>query len=72
MHDGVFFEDHGLPTATVISAEFQRAARAQAEALGATDYRAVVVPHPIQPLTRDEVRALADAAFDAIVRRLTA
>ena len=72
MHDGVFFEDHGIPTATVVSTEFVRAARAQALALGATDYRTVVVPHPIQPLTRDEVRALADKAFDEIVRRLTA
>ena len=72
MHDGVFFEDHGIPTATVISTEFVRAARAQADALGATDYRTVVVPHPIQPLTRDEVRALADKAYDEIVRRLTA
>jgi hypothetical protein len=71
VHDGVFFEDHGLPTATVISAEFARAAGAQAEALGATDYRTVAVPHPIQPLTRDEVRALADKAFDDIVARLT-
>ena len=34
MHDGVFFEDNGIPTATVISTEFQRAARAQAAALG--------------------------------------
>jgi alkanesulfonate monooxygenase SsuD/methylene tetrahydromethanopterin reductase-like flavin-dependent oxidoreductase (luciferase family) len=72
VHDGVFFEDHGIPTATVISTEFVRAARAQADALGATDYRTVVVPHPIQPLTREEVRALADRAFDEIVRRLTA
>ena len=71
MHDGVFFEDHGTPTATVISAEFVRAAAAQALALGATDYRTVVVAHPIQPLTRDEVRALADKAYDAIVARLT-
>ena len=71
MHDGVFFEDHGIPTATVISSEFQRAARAQAEALGALDYRTVAVPHPIQPLTRDEVRALTDKAYDDIVRRLT-
>ncbi|MBI4269559.1 MAG: hypothetical protein A3F92_04600 [Candidatus Rokubacteria bacterium RIFCSPLOWO2_12_FULL_71_22] len=71
MHDGVFFEDHGIPTATVISSEFQRAARAQAEALGAHDYRAVAVPHPIQPLVRDEVRALADKAFDEILARLT-
>jgi hypothetical protein len=31
-----------------------------------------VVPHPIQPLTREEVRALADKAFDAIMKRITA
>ena len=71
MHDGVFFEDHGIPTATVISAEFVKAARAQADALGASEYRTVVVAHPIQPLTRDEVRALADKAFDEILARLT-
>ena len=72
MHDGVFFEDHGIPTATVVTTEFVRAARAQAEALGAADYRPVVVPHPIQPLTREEVQALADKAYDEVVRRLTA
>jgi alkanesulfonate monooxygenase SsuD/methylene tetrahydromethanopterin reductase-like flavin-dependent oxidoreductase (luciferase family) len=72
VHDGVFFEDHGIPTATVISSEFVRAARAQAEALGAREYRTIVVPHPIQPLTGEEVQALADKAFDEIVRRLTA
>jgi hypothetical protein len=72
VHDGVFLEDHGIPTATVVSSEFVNAARAQARALGAHDYRTVVVSHPIQPLTRLEVRALADAAFDAIVARLTA
>ncbi len=71
MHDGVFFEDHGIPTATIISAEFVRAAAAQARALGAEDYRTVVVAHPIQPLTREEVRALADKAFDEVLARLT-
>ena len=71
MHDGVFFEDHGIPTATIISAEFVRAAAAQARALGADDYCTVVVAHPIQPLTRDEVRALADRAFDEVLTRLT-
>jgi len=71
VHDGVFFEDQGIPTATVISTEFVGAARAQAGALGAADYQTVVVAHPIQPLTRDEVRALADKAFDEILRRLT-
>jgi len=71
VHDGVFFEDHGIPTATVISSEFVRAASAQATALGSGAYRTVVVAHPIQPLTREEVRALADKAFDEILARLT-
>jgi len=72
VHDGVFFEDNGIPVATVISSEFTGAARAQAEALGAHGYQTVVVAHPIQPLTREEVRALADKAFEEIVRRITA
>jgi len=72
VHDGVFFEDNGVPVATVISSEFVRAARVQADALGAAEYRTVVVAHPIQPLTREEVRALADRAFDEIVRRIMA
>jgi hypothetical protein len=71
VHDGVFFEDQGLPTATVISSEFVKAARAQADALGAGDYKPVVIPHPIQPLTGEEVRALADKAWDEILARLT-
>ena len=72
MHDGVFFEDHGIPTATVVSSEFVNAARAQATALGATDYKTVAVAHPIQILTREEVRLLADKAFDEILHRVTA
>jgi hypothetical protein len=71
VHDGVFFEDQGIPTATVVSSEFVNAARAQAQALGAGDYKPVVVAHPIQPLTRDEVQKLADHAFEEVVRRLT-
>jgi hypothetical protein len=69
VHDGVFFEDQGIPTATIISTEFVNAARAKA--LGAEDYRTIAVAHPIQPLTRDEVRVLADKAFDEVLARLT-
>jgi hypothetical protein len=70
VHDSVFFEDHGKPTATVITTEFLRAADAQAQALGLAGYRPVVVAHPIQPLRRDEVRALADKAWEEIRARL--
>jgi hypothetical protein len=30
-----------------------------------------MVPHPIQPLTRDEVRTLADKVFDDVLARVT-
>ncbi len=60
-----------MPTATVSSTEFARAARAQAGALGADTYKTIMVQHPIQPLTRDEVRALAEKVYDEIVARLT-
>jgi hypothetical protein len=44
----------------------------QASALGMPEYRMVFVPHPVQLLDRDGVRALADRALPAIEARLTA
>lgn len=49
------------------SSEFAEAAEAQAAALG-FEPAAVFVPHPIQDRTDDEVKALADGAFEAILR----
>jgi hypothetical protein len=34
-------------------------------------YRMVLIPHPVQLLTIEELHARADAAFDEIVARLT-
>lgn len=56
----------------VASAEFTIAAATQAAALGFDDVARVFVPHPIQDRTDDEMRALADAAFDEIVQAVTA
>ena len=62
-------EARGIPTVFVASSEFIDAAEAQAGALGSDPPR-VFVQHPIQDRTDDEVRALADAAFDEIVSKL--
>ena len=70
MHDTVNVEAAGVPMVFVASAEFVDAAHAQARALGADPAR-VFVPHPIQDRTDDELRALADAAIDAIVSAIT-
>lgn len=71
MHDITTLETRGIPSVFVASTAFRDAAAAQARALG-FDPAGVFVPHPIQDRTDDEMRALADAAVDEIVRALTA
>jgi alkanesulfonate monooxygenase SsuD/methylene tetrahydromethanopterin reductase-like flavin-dependent oxidoreductase (luciferase family) len=64
-------EGRGIPTVFVASTEFVDAASTQAAALGSDPPR-VFVAHPIQDRTDDEVRALADTAFDQILAKLLA
>ncbi|MAG97880.1 MAG: hypothetical protein CMM08_14470 [Rhodospirillaceae bacterium] len=66
MHDITDLEGRGIPGVGVASTEFVEAAAAQRQALG-YDAAVVFVPHPIQDRSDDEVRALADGAFDDIV-----
>jgi hypothetical protein len=53
----------------VASTEFISAAEAQAKALG-FDPAVVFVPHPIQDRTDDEIRTLAEIAFEDILAQL--
>jgi alkanesulfonate monooxygenase SsuD/methylene tetrahydromethanopterin reductase-like flavin-dependent oxidoreductase (luciferase family) len=53
----------------VATTEFIDAADVQAKSLG-IDPAYVFVPHPIQDRTDEELRALADQHFDAIVALL--
>ncbi len=69
MHDTVALEAAGIPSVFVASAEFVDAAVAQSEALGA-DPRRVFVEHPIQDRTDEEMRAIADATVDVVIREL--
>ena len=70
MHDISDAESRGIPAVFVASREFLRAAEAQAQALGFAPAR-VLVPHPIQDRTDEEMRSYADAAYEEIVRALT-
>ncbi len=70
MHDIADLEGRGLVGVFLASSEFQDAAEAQARALGlAVPY--VLVPHPIQDRTDEEMVALADAAYAAVVAAVT-
>lgn len=54
----------------VATEAFVEAAAAQSATLG-YEPTLVWVPHPIQDRTDDEIRQIADNAFDEILRRLT-
>ena len=71
MHDTADLERRGIPSAYVATVEFIDGADAQAAALG-FEHSAVYVEHPIQDRTNDEMTAIADAAFDAVVAQLVA
>ena len=72
MHDTVWFEVQGLPAVSIASSEFAEAADAQRRMLGMDDARFVLVDHPIQDATDDEMRAKARAVLDELVAALTA
>jgi hypothetical protein len=71
MHDTVWFEIQGIPSVFVASSEFGEAAEAQKAALGMNGARYVLVPHPIQDATDDEMRAKAGDALEQIISALT-
>jgi hypothetical protein len=54
----------------VATTAFVEAAAAQSATLG-YEPTLVWVPHPIQDRTDDEIRQIADNAFEEILRRLT-
>lgn len=70
MHDIGDFEGRQIPGVGIASSEFVEAAAQQSKALG-MDPKMVFVQHPIQDRTDDELRALADNAFDSILEALT-
>ena len=58
-----------MPGVFIASTEFIEAAAAQAQALGFEPAR-IFVAHPIQDRRDDELQALADGAYEAILREI--
>ncbi len=66
VHDVTDLEARGLPCVYVATEAFVDGAERQAKALG-FDPAVVFVSHPIQDRTDEEMRAIAERAFAAIV-----
>ena len=70
VHDVSDLERRGTPAVFVSTEHFVTAVTAQSEALG-FETATVLTRHPIQDRTDDEMAAIADAAFDDLVRALS-
>lgn len=67
----MWFEIQGLPAVSIASSEFAEAAEAQRKMLGMDDARYVLVAHPIQDATDDEMRGKAQAVVQSVIDALT-
>jgi hypothetical protein len=70
LHDSTKLESLGIPAVPVATTEFKTAARAQASALGRSDFDAVYVTHPIQDQSLEQIAARAEAVLEEIASRL--
>lgn len=66
MHDTVELETRGLPTAIIITTEFQLEAQVQRDALGLRALDPVVIEHPLSSLTDVEIARRALEALPQI------
>jgi hypothetical protein len=69
LHDVQDLDQRGIPGGFVASEVFVEAA-AQAQSLG-FEPGVVYVPHPIQDRTDAEMRAIAERAFDQVLKLIT-
>jgi hypothetical protein len=72
LRDVLSFEGMDKPAVLVASSAFEQAAEHQSAALGQPGIHRVLVQHPIQDRSDDELRDLARGAVDRIVAELTA
>ncbi|MCH7736927.1 MAG: hypothetical protein IH872_05935 [Chloroflexi bacterium] len=66
VHDTVEFEKRGIPSTTIITAAFKKAADFQFRGKGMQGHPYVVLPHPVSNLQPNEVRELALRFVDEV------
>ena len=64
------FEQHGLPSASIVTHVFTVTGKAMARTWGLPDFRFLVMPHPIANLTDEELDQRAAAIAPEVVKLL--
>jgi hypothetical protein len=67
----VYLEKRGVPAATIVTTAFLALGRQAAKNLKLVELPLVVTPHPLNDLNLEQVGALADAAYPAVLGQLT-
>jgi len=67
LRDVMELEALGIPAVLVASSAFRSTAEEQSVLLGQSELRRVLVEHPVQDRTDDEIRKLARAAVDELL-----
>jgi Flp pilus assembly protein CpaB len=70
VHDAIALEKQGLPTVTICTAGFLAGGRMQAASLGMSQYPILGVPQAFITHTPEQVRALAEASVEEVLKRL--
>jgi len=68
--DSIVFEQHGIPSASIITDVFQATGRAMARTWGLPDFRFVMMPHPIANLADADLDRRAAAIVPEVVKLL--
>lgn len=71
MHDGIQVEKAGIPAVTICTDIFIETSQAMADMWGAPDFPLIFTAHPIEHLTRPQLRERAESMLDDIVAILT-
>ena len=64
------FEQHGVPSASIITDVFKATGKAMARSWGLPDFRFIAMPHPIANLTDKELDQRAAAIVPEVVQLL--
>jgi hypothetical protein len=68
--DSIVFEQHGIPSASIITQPFRPTGRAMARTWGLPEFRFLEMPHPIANLSDAELDQRAKAIVPEVVKLL--
>jgi hypothetical protein len=68
--DSIVFEQHGVPSASIVTDVFKVTGKAMARSWGLPDFRFIAMPHPIANLTPAQLDARAEAVLPEVVKLL--